>query len=301
MTLTRPIASAEQGRSTIRRKSGAPYQAAFGADNGEFDVRDNPGYIWVREILSNNPATGEQTYGEAHEVRQRGTFPYLYGLPLDITYNAKEGEWEAREASFTGMRDMGIHPGIVNPLNPYLQSVDMSSVGPLRSYATSRTGKTTTEVGIKNYFYLDYLGDLRAFQLDLTNRPDIADNAPGVGLKRLVHLWLTLEGDIEVSVSTPINTALPFDFDIDGREVLENAPDQLAQPIGAWKIQNGQTAITGEDLYIDTRSWLNPGQTAGFPNPITKNYRIPDGITVTHAGGLVVTGSLIVQGSLFVL
>lgn len=300
MTLPNPVSKTERNRSYIRKQKGAPYKADLIADNGAAYVQDNPGYVWVREILSVDPATGAQVYGQAYQVRGVGSFPVIYGLPVIVKYNPEDDEWDIDRPDFVGMIERDIHPGITNSLNPYLNFVSLLSLPPLKTYAVSKGDKQTTEVGIKNLIYIDYLGDLKTFSLDLADRPDIADNVPGAGLKRLVHLWLQADGTIATSVSSPINAVLPFDISIDLAEVIASPPDNMSLPIGAWKIENGQTAITDTDLIYDTRQWLNVPQALGLPNPITKTYRIPAGVTVDHRGGLDVQGGLIVEGSLIV-
>ncbi len=305
MTLPNPISQGERAKQFVKRTSGAPYTADLIADDGQFVVQNNIGYVWVREILSHEQASGVPVYGKAHQVRSLGTFPVSYGQPVRVEYDAEDDEWGIVRADFNEMVRRDINPVIANALNPYTQFLDLSSLPPLRTFAVSNGNTATTEVAVKNFFYIGTDGTLQTFSLDPANRPDIGDNIPGAGLKRLVHLWLTSTNTIDVSVSTPINSALPFDITVDLAECINNPPDTLSIPIGAWQIENGQTAINEADLIYDTRPWLNTtpaGGVLGFPNPVTQTTIIQSGRTVTHAGDLVIsTGDLIIQGDLIQL
>jgi hypothetical protein len=301
MTLATPTPSIANARRAIKRAAGDPYLAEVMADNGEMYLTDNPGYIWVREILSHDPDSGALARGQAYEVRATAAFIPAYGTRVRVVYDQFDDAWEIDRQDFSSMVENGLNPAILNWLNPYTKQIDMLSLPPLRSYAVSDGATATTEVGIKNLIYLDYMGQMVAFKLSNSARPDIADYAPAANLKRLVHLWLDVDGTIAVSQSTAKDTALEFTISGDLAEVMNAAPNQLALPIGAWKIENGQTSITAADLWEDTRQWINVPQAGGFPNPVATNWLIPSEVTVTHAGSLTVTGNLCVQGSLVCL
>jgi len=299
--LPAPIKNIQTARHAVKRAAGAPYLAEVMADSGELYIKDNPGYVWVREILSDN-GSSSLARGQAYPVRATGNFIPFYGARVRVVYDFFDGEWEIERQDFNGLVEQGINPAILNPNNPWRNQLDITALPPLRSYAVSNTNTATAEVGIKNLLYLNHLGVMTAFRLPNADRPDISDYAPSVAdTKRLVHLWEDVDKSIAVSQSTPIPIHVDFSVNSDLAEVMNNPPHQLALPIAAWKIENGQTAITPGDMYMDTRQWLNIPQAPGFPNPVATNWLIPAGMTVTHAGSLFVTDTLIVDGSLFIL
>ena len=292
----------KNARHRIDRAQGAPYIAECLADDGKTYDKANPGYLWVREILSVNPTTGGMVTGQAYQVRATGTFIPYYGARVVVTYDPFDGEWGIDRMDFASFVEQGGNPAVLNPLNPYLREVSMSSLGPLLSFAVSDGNTATTEVSIKNYIGIDYSGDLLAFKLNDDARPDIGDYAPtDDGYKRLVHLWLDYDNTIAVTQSTPISVMQQFDVYLDLAEVMENRPNQLARPIAVWVATYGMTETKPGDLYMDTRQWIDNPPVSGFPNPVEKPYAIPAGITETFHGDLVITSDLIVLGDLIIM
>jgi len=303
MTLDKPVYSVKAGARLIKRQRGAPYMAECLGDNGQSYSKKYPGYIYVREILSADPDSGGISKGETYLVLAHRNFKPGYGVRVWVEYVPHYDEWVIDENDPFSLVEQGINPAILNPNNPWAKTADLDSLGPLLTYAVANGNTPTTEVAIKNFIYMDYLGATKLYRMDGTNRPDIADYAPAADLKRLVHLWLNPNNTISVSQSTPIDSASAFQIDIDLAEVLEARPNQLATPIGAWIMKNGDTSIGPDDFYCNTRPWLNTAQYAGFPNPVERNYIVPSGVTETVCGSIYVTSpaSLTVQGTLYVL
>ena len=292
----------KNARHRIARAQGAPYLAECLGDDGKTYDKANPGYLWVREILSVNPTTGGMITGQAYQVRATGQFIPYYGARVVVKYDEFDGEWDISRMDFTSFVAQGGNPAVLNTLNPYTRETTLDSISILRTYAVSDGNTATTEVSIKNFLGIDPLGDLIAFRLSDDDRPDISDYAPTTdGYKRLVHLWLDYDNTIRVSQSTPISVMQDFDVFIDLAEVMEDRPNQLARPIGVWIATYGMTATTPNDFYCDTRQWLENPSYDGFPNPVDKNYVVPEGITETVHGDLTVTADLTVLGDLTVM
>ncbi len=301
MTSANPVSSMERARATVKRKAGAPYTADLIADNGSVFDNTNPGFVWVREILGHEQDTGATVYGDAYQVRSIGTFPIGYGQPVRVEYDPIDDEWGVVRADFDEMVRRNINPAIANPLNPYIHFTDLSSLLPLLSFAVANGNTDTTEVGVKNFFYLDYTGTLQTFSIDPASRPDIGDSEPGTGLKRLVHLWLQWDNTIGVSLSTPINAELAFNITVDLAECLNSPPDPFAIPIAAWKMENGQPAMTEADLIYDTRQWINttpPRGVHGFPTPVDKSQILKANRTLFIPGDLTITDDFTILGNL---
>jgi hypothetical protein len=287
-------------KQSVTRKSGSPYLADIGNDDGQIYVKNNKGYIYVREVESVS-ATGATTYGKAYQVRSQKSHLVGRGIRVRVVYDTVDDEWEIDRTDFQTLVDQGINPAIENHSNPYTKIFDMESLPLLLSYAVSSAATETTEVDIKNLLYLDYIGDVKAFKLATDSRPDISDHEPAAGFKRLVHLWLNHDNTVSMTVSTPILETLEFTIATDLAECMENPPNNLSLPIGAWQIKNGQTAITPAEKWMDTRQWINQPVTPALPDPITKNYIIPVGTQMTYSNAATITtGTLTIDGTLYV-
>lgn len=194
-------------------------------------------------------------------VRIGGTFPIAIGTRVKVEFDSFWQNEYAREADFDGLIEQNIHPGIVNSLDPFLNFIEMKSLTLLLSYAMGSGSTVKTEVAVRNFVYINYLGELALYTMPATARIDLADYEPAAGKKCLVHLWLNqVDNSIDVTTSTAIDTILPFDNDTDLAEVINTPPNSLCAPIAAWKFQNGQTAVTDEDMYMDTRQFINVPQ-----------------------------------------
>jgi hypothetical protein len=292
MTNARVPLNIKQARHRIERAQGAPYTADCLRDDGKAFEKAAPGYIWVREVLSNDPTSGNVVYGQAYQVRATGTFIPYYGARVRVTYDDFDGEWGIERHDFKSFVEQGGNPAIFNPLNPALRNGTTETLPLLKSFAVSNPDFPTTEISIKNYVGIDYLSDMQAFSLANDSRPDLSDYAPATsGFKRLVHFWLDYDGTVATSQSTAISTVEQFDITLDLQETFDERPNQLAKPIGVWIATNGKTETTATDFYMDTRQFIDNPQMSGFPNPVANNWVFPPGTTaVYHSGTEILSG-----------
>jgi hypothetical protein len=299
MTLDRPLLDVKNLARQFKRQQGAPYLAECLGDNGQGYSKKYPGYIYVREILSVDPDTGGMTKGETYLVLAHRNFIPSYGVRVWVVYDKRYDEWVVDENDPFSLMEQGINPAILNPNNPWSKFIDTLNIPPALPYAVSNGNTSSTEIAVKNFLYLDYLGVLKLFRLDGTSRPDMADYEPAANTKRLVHFWLDHDNTISATAGTAIDEATPFDAPTHLPELLQDRTNQLSTPLGAFRIANGDTAIGPEHRYrVDTRPWLNTQQYAGFPNPVAYNHIVPSGVKQVVAEKLTVTAKLTVKGKL---
>ena len=123
-------------RRKVIRAAGAPYLAEIGDDLGRVYTAADPGYMWVRKILSDD-GNGALVRGQPFLVRAMTTHLVFIGAQVWIAYNPVTGYDEVIGNDFDSLVEQGYNPAIVNPLNPYTQFVDTASLLPLKTYAVA--------------------------------------------------------------------------------------------------------------------------------------------------------------------
>lgn len=265
-------------RKVLRRI--VPFRCKLG-DSDYGNVYGDDGHYWVRRLDradSNNIATLGVPFqvraGSANIVPRAGRVVWV-GQGFD-------GYLTVLGFDHDDLRRVGINPTSVQPNDPYREWIRLKQIQNFRALPIGTAASPSMKVQVRQLDYWTPDGQLVHFNgTNASTHIDLTAYSPALSFQRYVVLWIDIwTGDIFVTASTPIdslNTALTF---TDLQECANQAGAD-AEPIGAFRLKDAQTALKLNDTVdVDLRQFLNVPQAYGFPNTISRLYRIHDNRSV---------------------
>lgn len=282
------------------------------------DENDNPyadnGHYWVRRFDRAN-ANGNSTTGIPFRVRSgtalvvpRGGRQVWVGIGMDGHLTCKGFVHEDLTAP-----GVNIDPRAVQPNDPYRAWIRLKQIQNFRALPLATGNTDSLKVQVRQLFYYTEEGDIVRYNgTNASTHIDLTAYVPAAGLQRYVVLWLRTYNpnglaDIQVTYSSTISSIdalLSFD------ELQECANDADADtiPIQAFRLADAQTTLTLDDtIDADLRQFMNMPQVYGFPNEVSRQYRIheahsvimPDVVTITTGGAVQIQadGVLVILGT----
>jgi hypothetical protein len=286
------------------------YKAILGDATNQ--VYADPGYYWVRPFSSADD-NSNSTPGVPYQVRSgtalvvpRGGRQVWVGIGLDGHLTVKGFVHEDLVST-----DVSIDPRSLQPNDPYRAWIRLKQIQNFRALPLATGSTASMKVQVRQLFYYTETGDLVRYNgtNDVTHI-DLSSYIPAVGLQRYVVLWLRTYNPngldtIQVTSSSTIsslNDVLSFD---ELQECADNA-DADTVPIQAFRLHDAQTTLTMDDtIDVDLRQFINMPQVYGFPNNVSRQYRVhenhsvimPDVVTITSGGGIQIQsgGVLVIE------
>ena len=234
--------------------------------DGQGRVFAEPGMVYVRQRMGMGE-NGTPIFGVPFMVRSNTSANYYAFNGAAVTLERdKAGNVQVSGTTWDGAIAQGLDPNVLNPANVFVQQERVTNI------AKNHIDPDTQAVGANQLFYVDTQGRFQAFDLSASQMVDLTAYEPaGAGTQKLVLTYIALDNQIAVIESTAKPITQLFDFD-DIDEVVSLLPP-TAIPLGAWRVQNGQTEWRQTDLIMDMRQWINTPQniTVRASNPTVTN------------------------------
>lgn len=275
-----------------------PYRAVLGDENDNVYAGD--GMYWVRPYNGPN-ANDFATPGAASRVRSgsalvvpRAGFVVWVGWGFDkrLTVLGYDHDDLVRK---------GINPSSTQPNDPYRQWIRLKDIQNFRALPVATANTPSLKVQVRQLFYYTETGDLVRWNgTNESTHIDLSAYVPANGLQRYVVLWLRTynpngESTIQITYSDTISStdaALSFDQ----LQECANAADADTIPIQAFRLANAQTTLKIDDtIDVDLRQFINMPQVYGFPNTVTRAYRVHEGFSVVAPSAITIEDGGVVQ------
>jgi hypothetical protein len=293
------LAQIQRARRRVQARI-TPFKAILGDATGQVYAAEQ-GYYWVRRF-DRADANGVSTPGTPFRVRSgsalvvpRGGRQVWVGTGLDGHLTCLGFVHEDLTAP-----DVNIDPRAAQPNDPYRQWLRLKQIQNFRALPLATGSTDSMKVQVRQIFYYTETGDLVRYNgTNADTHIDLSAYVPADGLQRYAVLWLRTYNpnglsDIQVTVSTPIDS---IDLALSFTDLQECASlsDADAIPIQAFRLANAQTTLTLNDTTDeDLRQFFNMPQVYGFPNNVTRQYRIraahsvimPEIVTIGAGGGI---------------
>lgn len=293
MTLTK----IQQARRIVRARI-VPFRAVLG------DANNNPygddGFYWVRR-LDRADANNLATTGAAFQVRAGSGLIVPRGGRVVWIKQGNDGHLTIDGFDHADLLAAGIDARSAQPNDPYRQWIRFKDLQNFRALPLATGSAPSLKVQVRQLFYYTETGALVRFNgTNASTHPDVTDYVPVDGLQRYVVLWLRTYdpqglGDIQVTYSSTISS---IEADLSFTELQECADQADADtiPIQAFRLANAQTTLKIDDtLDTDLRQFINMPQVFGFPNTVTRAYRVHEYWSVIAPSAIEVqTGGVII-------
>ena len=285
-------------RNVLKSTVKVPYRAILGdeADN----IYAGDGYYWVRPYGQAN----EQNFatpGNAYRVRcgsaliqpRAGRVVWIgYGLDNRLTVLGFDHDDYVAA---------GQNPALLQPADPYRQWIRFKDIQNFRALPIGTTASPSMKVSVRQLFYYTPEGEMVRWNgTNAATHIDLTAYVPGADLQRYAVLWLRTYNpnalsDIQVTVSTSISSIDAVLSFTDLNECAQSSdPDTV--PIQAFRLANAQTALKLDDaIDVDWRQFINMPQVFGFPNTVSRAYRIHEDWSVVAPSAVTVEDGGIVQ------
>ncbi len=274
-----------------------PFKAVLGDANNQ-PLAGN-GQYWVRPYDAaneNNIATPGIPYrvraGSAVIVPRGGRVVWIgYGYDRKLTVLGYDHD---------DLIAAGINPTAIQPNSEYRQWLRLKDIQNFRALPIGTGTSPSLKVQVRQLVYYTNDGDLVLWNgTNASTHIDLTAYVPPDGYQRYVIVWLRAYNpnglsDIQVTYSTPIssiNSVLSF---TDLQECANQA-DADAIPDQAYRLANGQTSLSIDDtIDLDLIQFVNMPQIWGFPNTVSRAFRVHEDFSVVapsavnvESGGLV--------------
>lgn len=224
------------------------FRAILGREDGTILDPDNPGYIFVRVQLSDEPA-------ELRSVRNVATLRMIPGAAVWLKYD-EEGELEIEKADFSGQLGQLINPAINNPADRNIDAIVNQER--IQTLLCQPTSPYSMEVLVHSWVYLinNVWTHLAEQLIDLTSYVPA-----GTDDHCLVGLFVDNTNTVVIGASTDQNQGDDLDL-TDIQECYDAVSDVIA-PIRFWRLRGGQTEVTETDAKFDGRQFINVVSSSG--------------------------------------
>jgi hypothetical protein len=274
-----------------------PYRAVLG------DANNNPyaggGMYWVRPYDSANE-NNVSTMGAPYRVRAgvalivpRGGRVVWIGPGLDKKLTVLGYDHDDLVAA-------GINPTSTQPNDPYREWIRLKQIQNFRALPLATGNTPSLKIQVRQLFYLTATGDMVRWNgTNADTHIDVTDYVPALGFQCYIVLWLRTYNPnglppIQVTYSDHIDSVDGV-LSFDELQQCADAADADAIPIQAFRLADAQTTLKLDDTTdVDLRQFINMPQVYGFPNTVSRAYRIHEGFSVVApsevsiaAGGLI--------------
>jgi hypothetical protein len=278
------------------------YPGVLGDENG--NVYASISRYWVR-FPQGADANGIMTYGLARPIR------YVQGAVIakaGIEVLVEKDRFDGIE-TITRMRpgyfdDAHIDSRIFNAGEPTTKWWDSRNfIRWLNRPSGSASSPSTLVTTRENPFYWNDAQDWAQFAATTPgNQLDLSSYIPAAGYHRLVITYVDiLLGTTAVVGSTAKTLATALDFN-DYLECRGLLPHNECMPLTAYELADAQTAIDGNDVVEELRSWIALPAVMGIPNfiPDGTNWLLREDYQMLVAG-FTVEGGITIEGSLITI
>jgi hypothetical protein len=294
------LAAFQRARRKVKARI-EPFQCILG------DASDNPyapedGYYWVRRFdrADNNGLT---TPGNPFRVRSGTALVVPRGGRRVWVGNGLDGHLTVLGFVHDDLTAPGVNidPRGAQPNDPYRAWIRLKQIQNFRALPLATGNTASLKVQVRQIFYYTPEGDIVRYNgTNESTHIDLAAYVPAANLQRYAVLWLRTYNpnalsDIQVTVSTPIDS-LDLALSFDELQECADLADADTIPIQAFRLHDAQTSLTMDDtIDVDLRPFFNMPQVYGFPNTVTRQYRVHAGHSVIMPSAVSVSAGGAVQ------